>query len=465
MSRRIITDLVPVILAGGSGTRLWPASRAELPKHLADLFGDTTLLQSTALRITAHAPEGRLLTVAAVSQAALIRQQLEALHGGLGHHLVLEPVARNTAAAVAVATLYVKAVWGPDALLWICPSDHLMTAPEALHQAVEAGAAAARAGQLVTFGITATRPETGFGYIAEGAPLEGAPGVLRAARFVEKPKAEVAAAMLAEGGFVWNSGTFLFQASTMLAEMALHAGDVLAAVEAAMGPVADGTAILDPSRFGAVPSAPIDKAVMERSARVAVVPCAPGWSDVGSWHAVWELADRDGAGNAITGDALVVGGRDNLVRSDGRLVALAGVDELAVIDTADALLVAPRGDSEAVKALVAELIAAGRPEAVRHRHELLPWGTRTVLCERPGYRLRELAIDPGASLAATDDNAQGISWQVVEGRLTVETAAGATLHEVGSIIRGEPEAPQRLSNAETTRLVLVELALGSPAQT
>ncbi len=459
MSHRIITDLVPVILAGGSGTRLWPASRAELPKHLADLFGDTSLLQSTARRITAQAPEGRLLTVAAASQAGLIRQQLDALRPGLGHHLVLEPEARNTAAAVALATLYVSAVWGPETLLWICPSDHLMTAPEALHQAVEAGAAAARAGQLVTFGITATRPETGFGYIALGAALEGAPGVLRAASFVEKPKAEVAAAMLAKGGFVWNSGMFLFRASTMLAEMAHHAGDVLAAVEAAMGPVADGTAVLDPARFGAVPSAPIDKAVMERSANVAVVPCAPGWSDVGSWHAVWELAERDGAGNAITGDGLVIGGRDNLVRSEGRLVALAGVDELAVIDTADALLVAPRGDSEAVKALVGALVAAGRREAVKHRHEQLPWGTRTAISERPGYRLRELAIEPGAIVTA--DDARGVSWQVVEGRLTLETAAGNTVHEVGSTVQGEAETPQRLGNAETTRLVLVELTLGS----
>ncbi len=459
MSRRIITDMVPVILAGGSGTRLWPASRAALPKHLADLFGDTSLLQSTALRITEHAHEDRLLTVAAASQAVLIRQQLEALRPGLGRHLVLEPEARNTAAAVAVATLQVSAVWGPDALLWICPSDHLMTEPEALHAAVEAGAVAARAGRLVTFGITATRPETGFGYIALGEPIESAPSVRQAARFVEKPSAEVAAAMLAEGGFVWNSGMFLFKASTMLAELALHAPDILAAVETAMGRVGDGAATLDPVGFAAVPSAPIDKAVMERSSRVAVVPCAPGWSDVGSWHAVWELARRDASGNALTGDALVVGGRNNLVRSDSRLVALAGVDDLAVIDTADALLVAPRGDSEAVKALVAELVAAERPEAVRHRREMLPWGSATLIAERPGYRLRELVIDPGAALEVTAEAARGVSWQVVEGTLTVEADGSAARHAVGSMARGEPEVPQRLSNAQASRLVLVEIKL------
>ena len=240
-------------------------------------------------------------------------------------------------------------------------------------------------------------------------------------------------------------------------------GDILTSVKTAMSAISGGAVTLDPAQFAAVPSAPIDKAVMERSSRVAVVPCAPGWSDVGSWHAVWELAHHDVRGNALTGDALVVGGRNNLVRSDSRLVALAGVDDLAVIDTADALLVAPRGDSEAVKALVAELVAAGRPEAVRHRRDVHPWGNVTLIAERPGYRLRELAIDPGAGLEVTAEAARGVSWQVVEGTLTVEADGRAALHEAGSTARAVAESPQRLSNAQATRLVLVEIKLASAA--
>jgi mannose-1-phosphate guanylyltransferase/mannose-1-phosphate guanylyltransferase/mannose-6-phosphate isomerase len=346
-----------------------------------------------------------------------------------------------------------------------------MTVPEELMRAVEAGAAAARAGRLVTFGITATRPETGFGYIEEGAPLAAAAGVLEAASFVEKPSAAVATAMLERGGFVWNSGMFLFRAAAMLAELETLAGDILAAVKAAMGPIGDGTVPLDRQAFAAVPSAPIDKAVMERSERVAVVPCAPGWSDVGSWHAVWEIAGRDPAGNALSGDAVVVGGRDNLVRGSGRLVALAGVDDLAVIDTPDALLVAPRSDAEAVKRLVGELAAAGRSETIRHRHEPMPWGLLTRLLERPGYTLRELSIDPAATLELTTDATTDIVWTVIAGTLELTTATGRQLHAAGATVHAERAATLRLANPGTQALLIVELARGgtvasgNPAQT
>jgi mannose-1-phosphate guanylyltransferase / mannose-6-phosphate isomerase len=453
----ILDDLVPVLLAGGSGTRLWPASRAALPKHLVDLFGSTSLLQETVRRITAVAPPGRLLTVAAASQAMLIRRQLGELGPGLDRHLLLEPMGRNTAAAVAVAALAAEALWGGRAILWVCPSDHLVTAPEALYAAVAAGAEAARAGLLVTFGITASRPETGYGYIRLGQPLEQAPGVLAAAAFVEKPAAERAAAMLAEGGFVWNSGMFLYQVGAILAELEAWAPDVLSAVRAAMRQDAAGRVTLDARGFAAVPSAPIDKAVMERSAKVAVVPCAPGWSDVGSWQAIWEISAADAAGNALFGDAVVVDGRNNLVRADGRLVALAGVDDLAVIETADAVLVAARTDAEAVKALVARLADAGRPEVVRHRHEPMPWGILTRLVERPGYALRERLLDPGATLELPADAVAGVVWTVIEGRLELEAGAGGALHAAGATVRATAGLPHRLTNAGDGKLRLVEL--------
>ncbi len=452
-----IDDLVPVVLAGGSGTRLWPASRASLPKHLADLFGASSLLQATVRRATTIAPPGRLVTVAAASQAMLIRRQLAALGPDLDRHLVLEPQGRNTAAAVAVATLLAQAVWGEEALLWVCPSDHLMTDPDALFDAVTAGAAAARAGYLVTFGIAASRPETGYGYIRLGEPLAAAPAVLAAAAFIEKPPAERAAAMLAEGGFAWNSGMFLFRVATMLAELQAFAPDVLEAVRSAI--VADGGSglALDAGRFATVPSVPIDKAVMERSAKVAVVPCAPGWSDVGAWQAIWEIMAPDAAGNALSGDAVVVAGHNNLVRAEGRLVALAGVDDLAVVDTADALLVARRTDAEAVKALVATLVADGRPEATRHRHEPMAWGMLTRLIERPGYRLRERRLDPGASVSLEADAVVGIVWTVIEGTLQLAAGSDATRHPAGATIEAVAGLAHRLTNPGAEPLCLVEL--------
>jgi len=466
LSAAPITDLVPVILAGGSGTRLWPASRARLPKHLADLFGAHSLLQTTALRITALAPEQRLLTVAAAAQADLVRRQLETLAPGLARHLLLEPVGRNTAAAVALAALYAAEVWGPEALLWVCPSDHLMTAPAPLYAAVAAGAVAARAGRLVTFGIEATRPETGYGYIRAGAELAEAPGVLAAAEFVEKPAFEVAEAMLRDGGYAWNSGMFLLRAASILAALQRHAPEILAAVRAAMGPIewgptAGGSCRLDPEAFRAVPSAPIDKAVMERSDEVAVVPCAPGWSDVGSWHAIWELATRDAADNALSGDARVVAGRGNLVRSESRLVALAGVDDLTVIETADAVLVARRTDSEAVKTLVGGLVADDRAEALKHRREPMPWGVLTRLAERPGYALRERAIDPGAVVELDAAASAGLGWTVIEGVLELRTAAAPTEQLApGATVTATAGATHHLGNAGSSVLRLLEVELG-----
>ena len=343
--------------------------------------------------------------------------------------------------------------------MWVCAADHLMTAPEQLLAAVADGAEAARAGHLVTFGITATRPETGYGYIQEGAPLAVAARVLKAARFVEKPDRPTAEAMLAEGGFVWNSGMFLFRSSAIKAELAAHAPDILEAVTAALGPIgADGAAI-DPARFAAVPSAPIDKAVMERSDRVAVVPCAPGWSDVGSWHAIWEIAEHDGHGNALKGDARVLAGRNNLVRSDGRLVAVAGVDDLAVVETADAVLVTRREDADTVKLLVGALVAEDRVETVRHRREPLAWGILTRLAERPGYALCERLIDPGASVPVTVDGGASIVWTVVAGSLRLEGGEVRQLVGRGESAAGTPGKRYSLVNEGPTALLVLELRL------
>lgn len=450
-----LADLVPVVLAGGSGTRLWPESRRALPKHLVELLGQGSLMQQTVQRITRPAPPGRLLTVAAASQAAVVRRQLAALAPALARHLILEPEGRNTAAAVALASLYAAAVWGPGSLLWVCPSDHLVEEPDVLYAALAAGAAAARAGRIVTFGISPTRPETGYGYIESGAPLVAAPGVLEATAFIEKPPLERARTMVEAGGHLWNSGMFLFKAEVMLDELAAHAGEILAATRAAMGPIEDGIVALDPDRFRAVPSAPIDKAVMERSASVAVVPCDPGWSDVGSWQAIWEVMPHDPAGNALRGDAVVSRGARNLVRAGDRLVALAGVDDLAVVETADAVLVARRDDADAVKALVEQLTRDGRPETGRHRREPEAWGLTTRLVERPGYVLVELSVDPGAVLEVATP-AGVASWTVIDGVVEVD----GERHLQGALIRAAGR-PLRLANPGSGPLRLLQLTLAT----
>lgn len=453
-----LRDLAPVILAGGSGTRLWPVSRAALPKHLVALFGEETLIQATARRLLRVAPAERVVTVAAAGQAGLVRRQLEALDPALARHLLLEPVARNTAAAVGLAALHAERQWGAGALLWVCPSDHLIQRPEPLLEALAVGAPAARAGCLVTFGIAAARPETGFGWIEAGDALATAPGVRAVRRFVEKPRREVAEGLLA-AGCLWNSGMFLMRADSVLAELrrhepALAAG--LAAAHAAM--VAAGAAMPPEALFAALPALPIDKAVMERSDRVAVVPCDPGWSDIGSWRALWELSPHDGAGNAASGDVWLDAAGGNLVRAEHRLVALAGVQDLAVVETADAVLVAGKDAAEPLRAIVAALATAGRPEALVHCREAEPWGFRTRLHAAPGLRVTELAIDPGAELVG----GHAAHWVVVAGEAEVTQGGATGRHRHGDAVAVPQGGTWRLRNAGDGALRLVEVRLDGP---
>ena len=336
--------LVPVLLAGGSGTRLWPVSRVAFPKHLVELVGEESLLQATARRVLRAAPAEHVVTIAAAGQAVLVRRQLAEIDGALLRHLLLEPEPRNTAAAVGLAARHTAARIAANAILWVCPSDHLIRAPGVLLDALERALRLAAAGRIVTFGIAPSRPETGFGWIARGEPLE-VPGAFTVRRFVEKPPRAEAEAMLAAGGHDWNSGMFVMRADVLLDELGRFEPDLardLEALEASHRTNADG--VLDAGLFARLPSLPIDKAVMERSARMAVVPCDPGWSDVGSWHALWELMGKDEHGNVAVGDVALAGAHDNLVKADHRLVALAGVRGLAVIETADAILVADRTD-------------------------------------------------------------------------------------------------------------------------
>jgi mannose-1-phosphate guanylyltransferase/mannose-6-phosphate isomerase len=457
MSKADFALLAPTILAGGSGTRLWPVSRAAFPKHLVELFGEESLLQATVRRALGVAPAERVITVAAAGQSVLIRRQYQAIDRRLQYNLLLEPAARNTAAAVALAALHAKAAFGPETILWVCPSDHLMRDRDALYASLSAAVAAAAEGWLVTFGISPTRPETGFGWIAPAEGLPGLGSVCRVQRFIEKPPRDTAEQLLAAGNHLWNSGMFVFRARRMLEELERWAPDILAATRAARP---DASESLKDAAYGAIRSQPIDKAVMERSSHVAVIPSDPQWSDVGSWHAIWELMEKDPQGNARQGDTIAVQAHDNLIRSDKRLVAVAGVSGLAVIETADALLVVDRENSEAVRGVVDALVKADRREAVIHAREVRPWGRFTVLQQAPGYKVKEVVVDPHGQLTLQYHLGRDETWVVVEGEALVRRNGEEIRLSAGQSITIPRGLHHRLTNLGDVPLKLVEIGYG-----
>ncbi|HEY8352822.1 MAG TPA: mannose-1-phosphate guanylyltransferase/mannose-6-phosphate isomerase, partial [Sphingomonadales bacterium] len=330
-----MTDKInPVILSGGVGSRLWPLSRALYPKQLLPLATERTMLQETALRVAEAARFAAPLVVANEEHRFMIAEQLRVV-GIDPSAIILEPEGRNTAPAVALAALRLAAD-DPDALMLVMPSDHVIGDVAAFHGAVEAGARAAAADRLVTFGITPERPETGYGYIEAGDALTD--GVRAVRRFVEKPDAATAAEYLASGRFYWNAGIFLFRAGHYLDELERQAPDILAACRAAMEKAASDLCFIRPdaAAFRASPSNSIDYAVMEKTASAAVVPVSMGWSDVGSWTALWEISPRDGDGNSRWGDVIALDSRNSLLRSEGPAIAALGLDDMVVVATRDA---------------------------------------------------------------------------------------------------------------------------------
>jgi mannose-1-phosphate guanylyltransferase len=353
MDRPAIT---PVILSGGAGTRLWPLSRLARPKPLVALDGGSTLLQQTALRVAADAAFAPLLVVTGAEDAEAVAAQLD--EAGAARALtIVEPAPRGTAAAIALAALAA----GGNALLLVMPSDHAIADEAAFRAAVEAGAPVAAEGWLVTFGIEPDRPETGYGYIRRGETI-GA-GAYRVERFTEKPALATAEAWLGEGGYLWNAGIFLLRADAYLAALAEHAPAVEAACRAAWAAARreGARAKPDAAAFAESPSVSADVAVMERADRVAVVPVDMGWSDLGSWEAVYEIGAKDANGNVVAGDVVVPGSRDCLVRSDGPAVVALGVSDLVIVATERAVLVVPRGETQRVKEAIDALKARRQP--------------------------------------------------------------------------------------------------------
>ncbi|MCC5794577.1 MAG: mannose-1-phosphate guanylyltransferase/mannose-6-phosphate isomerase [Chromatiales bacterium] len=452
--------LVPVILCGGSGTRLWPLSRRAVPKQLLALNGERTLLQQTAARLEGlPGPVAEPLVVCNEAHRFLVEQQL----AGCGRDplLILEPEGRNTAPAIALAALEACRRHGDDCLLLVLSADHAIADSSALVCAIATALPAAEAGSLVTFGVPPTRPETGYGYIA-AAGESPAPGVSQVERFIEKPDAAAAARYMAEG-CLWNTGMFLFRADRILQELGRHAPELLAACEqAAAGARAEGRFLRpDAEPFRACPADSIDYAVMERTESAAVVPLASPWSDVGSFPALQAVSPLDEQGNSRQGDVLALDCRNSYLRAESRLLAAVGLEDCIVIETPDAVLVAPHSHSQQVKALVDELGRQQRPEIDTGREVLRPWGSFDSLHGAKGYQVKRLTVLPGARLSLQLHNHRAEHWVVVAGTARITRDEEEFDLGPGGHVHIPVGARHRIENPGSEPVQIIEVQLGA----
>ena len=450
--------MLPVILSGGSGTRLWPLSRSSYPKQFLPLTEAESLFQLTLRRVSGQPDIESPLVVCNDEHRFLIAEQARAVGVGL-RDIVLEPAARNTAPAIVLAALLARQ-GGEDPLLLVLPSDHAMQKPEAFLSAARAASAEAAKGSLVTFGIVPSNPETGYGYIRAGSSV-GDSG-FAVDRFVEKPNLATARQYLSEGGYFWNSGMFLFKASIYLGEMARHAPQILQACEKA---VAAGRRDLDFFRVDAVsfepcPSDSVDYAVMEKTESAVVFPIDAGWSDVGSWNAVRDIVPQDERGNAAVGDVLLEDSDSNFIHAGSRLVTLLGVSDLVVVETPDAVMVAHQSRAQDLKQLVSRLNANGRIEATTHRKAYRPWGSYDVVDEGPRFKVKRLVIKPGQRLSVQLHNERAEHWVVVAGTASVLIDGREhTVRENESIFIPR-HSKHSLENRATEDLQLIEVQTG-----
>lgn len=456
----IAATIIPVILSGGSGTRLWPLSRESFPKQLWPLLSDRSLIQETALRGIGDgfAPP---IVVCNQEQRFLIAEQLREA-GVAGARIVLEPIGRNSAPAIAAAAL-LAAAQNPHAVLWVMPADASIREHDALHQALAAAAVAARSGHIVTFGMKPTRAETGYGYIEPGAELRDAPGVHAVSRFIEKPDAATAADFVKSGRYLWNSGMFVFTAATLLAELRLHAPDVLDAVSRAVEAQTHDLDFirLDPAAFAACRNISFDYAVAERTEHAAVVPADLGWSDVGSWDALWELGSKDAAGNVALGDVLLEGASDCYVRSDGMLTAVVGLTDAVLVTTEDAVLALHRSRAQDVKKIVERLRAAGRHEVATHNRSYRPWGFYESLIQGDRFQVKRIVVKPGQRLSLQKHYHRAEHWVVVAGSALVTRDDEQVLLRENESIYLPLGCVHRLENPGRIPLTLIETQSGS----
>ncbi|MBV9989710.1 MAG: mannose-1-phosphate guanylyltransferase/mannose-6-phosphate isomerase [Alphaproteobacteria bacterium] len=454
-----MASIHPVILSGGSGTRLWPLSRASLPKQLLALHGERTMIQDTVLR--AQLPDAAApLLLCSEAHRFLVAEQMQEI-GVKPRAIVLEPMGRNTAPAAAVAALMTVEA-DAQGVIVLLPSDHVVRDAKAFAKAVTMAAAAAREGHIVTFGMQPTAPETGYGYVHRGVRLEKLDGAWRVQRFVEKPNAETAAKYLADGGYSWNSGMFVFRADVLIEDMRTHAPDVLAAAKEALALAKRDLDFvrLDGEAFSDAPNISIDYALMEKTDRAAIVPCDIGWSDVGAWSALWEIQDQDSQSNVLLGDVIAHDSTGSYVHSGKQLAALVGVRDLVVIATDDAILVADKNRAQDVKAIVDRLKSDKRPEHADHKRVFRPWGSYETIDLGHRHQVKHIMVKPGGRLSLQMHHKRAEHWVVVEG--TAQVTVGekvSTLKENESVFIPLGEK-HRLENMGTVPLRLIEVQCG-----
>ena len=454
------TDIVPVILSGGTGSRLWPLSRESHPKQFWPLLSDRTMVEETALRASGPGFAAPLIVVGEAHRFLAAEQMRDA--GVVNPQIVLEPEGRNSAPAIAVAALLV-AERQPDAVLWIMAADAAIADVPALHAALDLAAAAARTGRIVTFGVRPNQPHTGFGYIEMGAALAEVPGVQAVARFTEKPDLATAERLSTDGRHVWNSGMFVATAQTLVQELAEHAPAVLAAARAA---IAASVRDLDFIRLGAAafreaPAISIDYAVMERTRHAAVVPADLGWSDVGSWDALWEASARDAQGNVLKGPVESVDSEGCYVRSDGLLTAVLGLKDVVLVVTDDAVLAMPRDRAQDVKQVVERLKARGVKQAVEHRRMYRPWGHYEGLIMGDRFQVKQIVVRPGGKLSLQKHHHRAEHWVVVKGTARVQRDAESILLSENQSVYLPLGCVHRLENPGIIPLALIEVQVGS----
>ena len=450
-----MAQLQPVLLSGGSGTRLWPLSREAYPKQFLPLAGDDTMVQATWRRVEALADLAPIV-VANEEHRFLVAEQLRQV-GAPVPAILLEPVGRNTAPAIAAAALQAMA-GGADPLLLVLPSDHVVRDVAGFQRAVREASSAAEAGALVTFGVVPDAPETGFGYIQ----AEAGDGLRQVLRFVEKPDAATARSYLDAGGYYWNSGMFLFRASRYLEELARFRPDIVDAVRAAHAAARhDGDFVrLDKDAFSACPSDSIDYAVMEKTADAMVLPVDIGWNDVGSWSALWDVAERDADGNAHHGDVIAVDSRNSYAYAQ-RLVALVGVDDIVVVETDDAVLVARKDKVQEVKQVVARLKQEQRSQAVLHREVHRPWGSYDSVDNGGRHQVKRIKVKPGAALSLQMHHHRAEHWIVVSGTAKVTRGDETLLLSENESTYIPLGVKHRLENPGKVPLELIEVQSGS----
>ena len=453
--------IYPVILSGGAGTRLWPLSRAVLPKQLLPIVADKTMLQDTALRVAGLPGLQAPLVVCGNDHRFMVAEQLRAA-GITPLGILLEPVGRNTAPAVAAAAHYLKAI-DPEAVMLVLPADHVIDNTEAFKEAVTRAAALVKEGGLATFGIVPQSPETGYGYIRRGAALAGCEGCYQVERFVEKPDLATAEAFVADGGYYWNSGMFMFAAEQYLAELAKFAPGIAEAAEKAVGTGYRDLDFcrLDETAFSSCPSDSIDYAVMEHTGKAVVVPADIGWSDVGSWSALWEVQAKDANGNAQRGDVYLDGVKNSLVRAESRIVAVVGLEDIVVVETNDAVLVAHKNAVQRVKQVVDHLKSKERTEHLHHTKVYRPWGHYEGIDAGDRFQVKRITVKPGEKLSLQMHHHRAEHWVVVSGTARVTCGDKVSLLSENESTYIPIGMNHRLENPGKLPLHIIEVQSGS----